>query len=150
TYWTSWNFRFIPRYKSGVLLSAKTDEAFRYLLLRSISCSDHLMLWPDSIAIALRNKPSWDQWLTWADRNIEYLRAGRTLFREPWGDRFVASLPPALEGSLPANQSHIHGSAHCIDGNGFIFLFNPCEQERAASLPVNHWLGLTRGENFAV
>jgi hypothetical protein len=150
TYWMSCNSRFIPPYKSGVLLSAETDEAFRYLLLRSLSCSDHMMLWPDAVPTALRNREFWDKWLSWADRNIKYLRCGRTLFREPWGDRFVASLPPALEGSLPAKGAQIHGTAHCIAGSGYIFLFNPSELERAASISVNHWLGLTQGENFTI
>jgi hypothetical protein len=150
TYWSSYNFRFLPMYKSGVLLSAETDEAFQYLLLRSLSCSDHLMLWPDAIPIALRNQEFWDKWLLWADRNIRYLRTGRTLFREPWGDRFVASLPPALEGSLPADEALIHGTAHCIDESGYLFLFNPSAGPRTANFRVNYWLGLTRGEAYAL
>jgi hypothetical protein len=150
TYWSSYNFRFLPMYKSGVLLSAERDDAFRYLLIRALSCSDHLMLWPDALPVALRNKPFWDKWRTWAHANIAYLRAGRTLFREPWGDKFIASLPPALEGSLPAEQGQVHGTAHCIDDAGFVFLFNPTTAARTAQLPIGRWLGLSRGEHFSV
>jgi hypothetical protein len=150
TYWSSYNFRFLPMYKSGVLLSAETHDAFQYLLLRSLSCSDHLMLWPDAVPIALRNQEFWNKWLSWADHNIKYLRSGRTLFREPWGDCFVASLPPALEGSLPADDARIHGTAHCVDDGGYVFLFNPSSGSRTASFVLNHWLGLTRGEAYSL
>lgn len=150
TYWTSYNFRFLPMYKSGVLLSATSKQEFEWLLLRSISVSDHFMLWPDAVNIARENKPFWDKWLSWADRNIAYLRVGRTLFREPWGDKIVASLPPALEGRLPADTAGLHGSAHIIGDRGFIFLFNPSSSTRAGTVPVNHWIGLESGETFSI
>ncbi|MSS72026.1 MAG: hypothetical protein EXS64_11115 [Candidatus Latescibacteria bacterium] len=150
TFWISNNFRFMPLYKSGVLLSATTDEGFKYLLLRSISASDHFMLWPDAVPIALKNRDFWDRWLTWADCHIAYLRAGRTLFREPWGDRMVASLPPALEGRLPAPEAGLNGSAHCIRDRGFLFLFNPSEQTRIGVVPIHAWIGLTEGQRFIV
>src|SRR5687768_621417 len=35
----------------------------------------------------------------------------------------IASAPPALEGALPADRGQVHGTAHCIDGGGFVFLF---------------------------
>lgn len=150
TYWTSYNFRFLPIYKSGVLLSGTTRPQFEWLLLRSISVSDHFMLWPDAVDIAMENRDFWNKWLNWADKNIEYLRVGRTLFREPWGDHMVASLPPALEGSLPAPDAAIHGTAHCIKDRGFLFLFNPSSGARVASIPINRWLGLSEGERFLV
>ena len=150
TYWTSYNFRFLPMYKSGVLLSATSRAPFQWLLLRSISVSDHFMLWPDAVGIALENRDFWTKWLTWADQNIQYLRVGRTLFREPWGDTIVASLPPALEGRLPAPSASLHGSAHCVGDRGFLFLFNPSSQARVGIIPLNHWVGLNEGEQFAV
>lgn len=150
TYWTSYNFRFLSMYKSGVLLSATEKKDFEWLLLRSISTSDHFMLWPDAVGVALENKAFWTKWLTWADRNIEYLRVGRTLFREPWGDSIVASLPPALEGRLPAPQAALHGSAHVLATGGYIFVFNPSDRERVAAIPMNHWLGPIEGDQFEV
>src|SRR5947207_11547092 len=108
------------------------------------------MLWPDAVPIALENRAFWTKCLSWADSNIRYLRVGRTLFREPWGDNIVASLPPALEGRLPARAAGIHGSAHCIDDRGFLFLFNPSSGARAGVVPLNHWIGLERGEQFTV
>jgi len=150
TYWVSYNFRFLPIYKSGLLLSANTREEFEYLLLRSIANSDHFMLWPDAVPIALEHKAFWDRWITWADEHIDFLRTGRTLFREPWGDDMVASLHPALEGSLPADDAQISGVSHCLGDRGFLFLFNPDDQPRAAQIPVNHWLGLESGDRFAI
>ena len=150
TYWTSYNFRFLPMYKSGVLLSATSQKQFEWLLLRSISVSDHLMLWPDAVPIALQNRAFWTKWLNWADKNIDYLRVGRTLFREPWGDHVVASLPPALEGALPAPESAVHGSAHCIKDRGVLFLFNPSSTARVAAIPLNRWIGLTEGKQFVL
>lgn len=150
SYWTSYNFRFLPMYKSGILLSAKNKHDFEYLLLRSISTSDHFMLWSDAVPVALADRAYWQHWLDWADKNIDYLRVGRTLFREPWGDRLVASLPPNLEGRLPYPTSAINGSAHIIKDRGYLFLFNPSSQTRVASIPINHWIGLTEGRGFVV
>jgi hypothetical protein len=150
TYWTSYNFRFLPMYKSGVLLSGTSKEDFEYLLLRSISVSDHFMLWPDAVGTARQDKPFWDKWLHWADENIRYLRVGRTLFREPWGDEIVASLPPALEGRLPAPTAALNGSAHIIGDRGFLFLFNPSPQSRVAAVPLNEWIGLAGGKRIGV
>jgi hypothetical protein len=150
SYWTSYNFRFLPMYKSGILLSAKTKNDFEYLLLRSIASSDHFMLWSDAVPVALADREYWQRWLTWADDNIKYLRVGRTLFREPWGDKRVASLPPNLEGRLPYPTAAINGSAHCIKDRGYLFLFNPSAQIRIASVPINNWLGLTQGKHFVV
>jgi hypothetical protein len=150
TYWTSYNFRFLPMYKSGVLLSGTRQEDFEWLLLRSLSVSDHFMLWPDALGIATRDKSFWDKWLTWADENIRDLRVGRTLFREPWGDGIVASLPPALEGRLPAPAAALHGSAHIIGDRGYLFLFNPAREFRVADVPINRWIGLTEGDRFEI
>jgi hypothetical protein len=150
SFWLSYNFRFLPMRKSGILFSASTDEQFRWLLLRSISTSDHVMLWPDAVPLAIRNKAFWDRWLSWADEHIEYLRVGRTLFREPWGDKVVASMPPALEGRLPAPESSLHGTAHCIGDHGFLFVFNPSGGLRVGQIPVNHWLGLSKGDSFDI
>ncbi|HXN21474.1 MAG TPA: hypothetical protein VOA41_01870 [Candidatus Dormibacteraeota bacterium] len=150
SYWTSYNFRFLPMYKSGVQLTAPSRAAFEYLLLRSIAYSDHFMFWHDTVPIALADRDFWDRWLTWADNNIEYLRVGRTLFREPWGDNLVSSLPPNLEGALPYPNATINGTAHCVKDRGYLFLFNPSLGSRIASIPINHWLGLTQGENFGI
>ena len=150
SFWTSYNFRFLPMYKSGILLSATSQQSFEYLLLRSIANSDHFMLWSDAVPIALQDRAFWDRWLTWADSNIEYLRVGRTLFREPWGDKFVASLPPNLEGRLPYPEAMLNGSAHCINDRGYLFLFNPSRGSRTASILINHWLGLTQGTHFVI
>lgn len=150
TYWTSYNFRFLPLYKSGVLLSANSKAQLEWLLLRSISVSDHFMLWPDALPIAVENRPFWTKWMNWADRNIDYLRVGRTLFREPWGDNVVASLPAALEGRLPYPAAALHGIAHCIKDRGYLFVFNPSSQARVGVIPMNHWIGLTEDEQFSV
>src|SRR3984885_723123 len=108
------------------------------------------MLWGDAVRVALQDRPFWTKWLSWADQNLAYLHVGRTLFREPWGDRIVASLPPNLEGRLPAPSAHLHGSAHCIGDRGYLFLFNPSAQARVGVIPVNHWIGLSQGQTFSI
>jgi hypothetical protein len=44
----------------------------------------------------------------------------------------------------------LQGTAHCRKDRGFLFLHNPTQQARAARIPLNHWLGLTQGEQFTV
>jgi hypothetical protein len=44
TYWTSYNFRFLPMYKSGLLLSANSRPEFEWLLLRSIPDTAQLVI----------------------------------------------------------------------------------------------------------
>jgi len=148
SFWTSWNFRFLPMYKSGLLFSAKSKPGFEWLLLRSISESDHFMLWGDTVPVALGDRSFWTNWLNWADRNIDYLRVGRTLFREPWGDKILASLPPNLEGRLPAPTAALHGTAHCLKNRGYLFIFNPSAGPRIGLIPLDHRIGLAEGESF--
>ena len=42
----------------------------------------------------------------------------------------------------------LEGSAHCLGNGGFVFLRNPTAELRVASIPVNGWLGLEKGEQF--
>jgi hypothetical protein len=75
-------------------------------------------------------KEFWDKWMTWANAQRDYLNVRRDLF-------LGEGVPGWLEGS-----------AHCRGDRGFLFLRNPTRELRVARVPVNHWLGLERGERF--
>lgn len=157
SWWESRNYRFIPAYKTGTSMAAANREQLRYLFFRSLSVSDHAMLWYTDYSTGRSGLPSapgerqfFHKWMNWADANLAYLRVRRDLFREPWGDDFVNGNHVDMEGNFPWPDPQIHGSAHCIGDRGFIFLFNPAKRERVAEVPVNHWLGLETGEQFGV
>jgi len=68
----------------------------------------------------------------WASRNIEYLRAKRSLFGQP------------------LRPGGIDGSAHIISDRGFLFVFNPTRSRHIGSIPLNRLIGLTSGKRFDV
>jgi hypothetical protein len=160
SWWRSRNLRFIPAYKCGTNMTASTWPQLRYNFFRSLAIADHAMIW--GVSIDPKNPHQFDlptepeqqeffrKWLDWADKNIEYLRVRRDLFREPWGDDAINANRVDMEGNFPWPDPQIHGSAHCIADRGFIFLFNPAKMERAAAIPVNHWLGLSDGKRYAI
>jgi hypothetical protein len=126
------------------------DRAIRDQDLTSLALADHAMLWPDGRPRSDEAVAFWRQWLQWADRHLETLRARRDLFREPWGDAITNSVSGVLEGPLPSSEPELHGSAHIRRNRGFLFLFNPSAGVRIGVIPLNRWIGLTRDGAYAV
>jgi hypothetical protein len=160
SWWRSRNQLFIPAYKCTTTMAATTWPQLQYNFFRSLSIADHAMLWGVDVSIGRFGLPMEEdqrrffrKWMNWADQNLAFLRVRRDLFREPWGDEAINANHVDMEGSfpsLPGDDPQLHGSAHCIGDRGFLFLFNPSRQARTARIPVNHWLGLTKGAHFAV
>jgi len=70
------------------------------------------------------------RWREWASKNIERLRAKRSLFGQP------------------LREDGIDGSAHIIGDRGFLFVFNPTGSRHIGSIPLNELIGLTSGKRF--
>ena len=70
------------------------------------------------------------RWRDWASKNIERLRAKRSLFGQP------------------LREGGIDGSAHIIGDRGFLFVFNPTRNRHIGSIPLNELIGLTSGKRF--
>lgn len=134
--WHAYNLRFIPAYKSSG--GARTDDRYgmAYGWFSNLTRGDHGM---GSLEPPWRVTDPGEQkdhvaffhkWADWANRNVEYMRVRRDILGEP-------------------RISGLDGCAHCIRDSGFIFVFNPSAETRAASIPLNSWIGLTEGEAFS-
>lgn len=132
--WYAHNYLFMPPGKGYVGDYFPRTGSLEYDLLHHLSLADHMDLgqpvWFADPARCEAAQQFWRKWLSWADTNFEYLRARRDLFGTP--------------------HSGLEGSAHIVNSRGFIFLFNSSETKRAGNIPLNHWIGLTQGERFAV
>lgn len=135
--WHAQNLRFIPQYKSAG--GTRTDDRYgmAYGLFSHVTRGDKGMA---SLAPPRRvtdpeerrkHLTFFRKWAAWADRNVRYLRVRRDMLGEP-------------------RATGLDGCAHCARDGGFLFLFNPSTGTRAARIPLNHWIGLTEGDRFAV
>jgi hypothetical protein len=129
-WWDSWyarNYLFIPSGKTYIADFTPQSDDYEYELLRRISLADHLQvsypIWRSDPAKRKVLQDFWRKWMTWADDNIKYLRTRRDLF-----------CPPAPGG--------LEGSAHIVDGRGFLFLFNPGTDDKIGGVPLSHLIGL--------
>lgn len=157
SWWRSANYRFIPPYKATTTLAARGWGELRYNMFRSFSIAPQAMIWGVDIRYGWPGLPEDDEqraffrkWMQWASDNVAYLRTRRDIFREPWGDKRLDAVHVDMEANFPWDDPGLHGSAHCIGDRGFLFIFNPSTQTRVAEIPVNHWLGLTSGDAFAL
>jgi hypothetical protein len=78
-----------------------------YILLSALSCAPNLLLYlPTKTGIPEQDKAAIRKWLGWGRQNFDYLKVRRDLPDWPGPGR-------------------IDGSAHVLEGKGFVFLFNP-------------------------
>lgn len=87
------------------------------------------------VGIKLLDKPEnrkfFRKWTQWAAENHRFLNVKRDLFGQPW--------------AVP-----LDGSAHVIEDRGYLFLFNECATDQVGSVPLNAWIGITKGDTFDV
>jgi len=105
------HYHFYPHYLDQPLLfsikSAWSGEKIDYIMLSAFSCSpNQLYYMPTKTGIPDEDKAEIKEWLDWGRKNEEYLKVRKDL--PGW--------PAAGE---------VDGSAHIIDNQGLIFLFNP-------------------------
>lgn len=135
--WNSYNFRFIPIYKTGSEIRTDDRYTMGYGMFSNLTRGDHgmaAMVPPLRVRDAKEGEVHlafYRKWTDWAMRNVRYFRVRRDILGEP-----------RLTG--------LDGCAHCLEGNGFVFVFNPTTSVRGARIPLNHWIGLTASENFEV
>ena len=106
-------------------IMAKTVEEFKYAMISAISTSSYCQL--ASAFHLLRESDEavefFKKWRGWASENAAYLRHKENLFGCP-GD------------------VKVDGSAHIIDGEGWVFLFDTVDTDETASLDLREIYGL--------
>ncbi|MBQ7827619.1 MAG: hypothetical protein IJ386_05070 [Clostridia bacterium] len=117
--------RFRPTYMHFANIMAKTVEEFKYAMISAISTSSYCQL--ASAFHLLRESDEavefFKKWRGWASENAAYLRHKENLFGCP-GD------------------VKVDGSAHIIDGEGWVFLFDTVDTDETASLDLREIYGL--------
>jgi hypothetical protein len=128
--WYNQNYRFLPNYVNFAQIRGYNDQELRKEILSGISLSSHLQI---GVGVKLLDKPANQQffrkWTGWAGANYRFLNVKKDLFGQPW--------------AVP-----LDGSAHIIEDRGYLFLFNECANDQIGSIPLNEWIGLTRGDIF--
>lgn len=123
--WHNETDRFRPTYMHFANVMARTVDEFKYALISAISTSSYCQL---ASAFHLLKESDeavefFKKWRTWASENAAYLRHKENLFGCP-GD------------------VKIDGSAHIIDKEGWVFLFNTMDTDETASLDLSEIYGL--------
>ena len=130
--WHNQNYRMLPNYVNFAQVRGHTDPELRKEILSGISITSHLQI---GVGIKLLDKPDnqkfFRKWTQWAAENHRFLNVKRDLFGQPW--------------SVP-----LDGSAHIIGDRGYLFLFNECANDQVGSIPLNEWIGLTKGDIFDI
>ncbi len=130
--WYNQNYRFLPCYKNFAQVRGYTDEGLRKSILSCISVSGHLQI---GVGVKLLDRPEnqafFKKWTRWANENHSYLRTKCDLFGQP------CALP-------------LDGSAHVIDDKGCLFLFNESGRDRVGAVPLNHNIGINKGDSFDI
>lgn len=124
--WHNENDRFRPTYLNYASVFGETPEEFEYSIISALSCAEYAQL--SRGYRGLRDYPECrdilKRWKRWADENHRYLKDRTHLFGCP-GD--VA----------------VDGSAHLIDGEGYVFLFCTVEEEAEAELSFEQFPGIS-------
>ena len=117
--------RFRPTYMHFANIMAKNFEEFKYAMISSISTSAYCQLASGFHVLAESDEcvAFFEKWRSWASENIRYLRRRQNLFGCP-GD------------------VKIDGSAHIIDGEGWVFLFNVMDTDEVCRLDLAEIDGL--------
>ena len=130
--WHNQNYRMLPNYVNFAQVRGHTGQELRKEILSGISITSHLQI---GVGVKLLDKPDnqkfFRQWTQWAAENHRFLNVKRDLFGQPW--------------SVP-----LDGSAHIIEDRGYLFLFNECANDQVGSVPLNAWIGLTKGDLFDI
>ena len=130
--WYNQNYRLLPNYVNFAQVRGHTDPELRKEILSGISVSSHLQI---GVGIKLLDKPDnqkfFRKWTQWAAENNRFLNVKRDLFGQPW--------------AVP-----LDGTAHVIEDRGYLFLFNECANDEIGSIPLNEWIGLTKGDAFDI
>ena len=130
--WYNQNYRFLPNYVNFAQVRGHTDPELRKEILSGISVTSHLQI---GVAVKLLDQPDnqefFRKWTRWAAENHRFLNVKRDLFGQPW--------------AVP-----LDGSAHIIEDRGYLFVFNECAMDQAGSIPLNDWIGLTKGDAFDI
>jgi hypothetical protein len=130
--WYNQNYRFLPNYQNFAQAGGPTDQLLRKSIISSISISSHLMIGRGySLLSKPENQEFFRKWTRWANANHRFLRVKRDLFGQPM--------------AVP-----LDGSAHVLDGRGYIFLFNESGTDQVGSVPLNEWIGLTSGTDYDI
>ena len=130
--WYNQNYRFLPNYVNFAQVRGYTDQEIRKEILSAISLTSHLQI---GVGVKLldraENQDFFRRWTQWAAENHQFLRVKRDLFGQPW--------------SIP-----LDGSAHMLEDRGYLFLFNESAADQVGSIPLNSWIGLTKGSEFDI
>lgn len=126
--WHNQNYRMMPNYVNFAQVRGHTDQELRKEILSGISITSHLQIGVGvKLLDKLDNQQFFRKWTQWAAENFRFLNVKRDLFGQPW--------------SVP-----LDGSAHIIEDRGYLFLFNECANDQVGSVPLNAWIGLTKGD----
>lgn len=117
--------RFRPTYMHFANIMARTVEEFKYAMIATISTSSYCQLASAFHLLAESDEAVefFKKWRDWASENKAYLRHKENLFGCP-GD------------------VKIDGSAHIINGEGWVFLFNTVDTDETALLDLADIHGL--------
>ena len=117
--------RFRPTSMHFANIMAKSFEEFKYAMITSISTSAYCQIASGFHVLAESDEcvKFFKKWREWASENIRYLRHKENLFGCP-GD------------------VKIDGSAHIVDGEGFVFLFNVMDTDEICYLELAEVPGL--------
>lgn len=117
--------RFRPTYMHFANIMAKSFEEFKYAMITAISTSAYCQLASGFHILAESDEcvEFFKKWRAWASDNIRYLRHKQNLFGCP-GD------------------VKIDGSAHIVDGEGLVFLFNVMDEDEICHLDLSEIEGL--------
>jgi len=126
--WHNEHDRFRPTYMHFANIMGRDTESFKYDLISAISTSSYAQIAGGYHALKESDEcvEFLKKWREWASENSRYLGDRESLFGCP--------------GSVP-----VDGSAHMIDGEGFVFLFNVTDADRECELPLSDIPGLGEG-----
>jgi hypothetical protein len=134
--------QFFPHYMDHPLVFAApksmkgpdwASEKIDYVMLSALSSSPNQLYYlPTKLGIPDQDKAEIRKWLEWGRQNIRYLQVRKDLPQWPEAGR-------------------VDGSAHIVQDNGLIFLFNPNPVPLSGHFRLDRdGLGLTRGRRFEV
>ncbi len=133
---------FFPHYmdQPQVFVAPKTmkgpdwpSEKIDYVMLSSLSCSPTMLFYlPTKAGIPAEDKAEIRKWLEWGRTSIRYLQVRKDLPQWP-------------------EAGKVDGSAHIIDDEGLVFLFNPNHEAHQGLFILNgESIGLKGGARFEV